>query len=86
MCGDLAAWLAGRLATLGSHRWPRQSTRLALFGLLSPPGGPCADKPLVHLFLDSGRLEFLDKGGDESGSVMSPVVAERGSRLHAPHD
>jgi hypothetical protein len=34
---------------------------MAFLRLLSSPVGTGPDKLLVHVFLDSGRMEFLDK-------------------------
>jgi hypothetical protein len=71
MCCHLAAWPSRRLEKMGLCYWARQPTRMALFRLLSSPVGPGPDKLLVHVFLDSGRVEFLDKA--ENGVKSMPI-------------
>ena len=58
---DLAAWPARRLAAMGLCCRANQSTGVAFFGLLPSSVGADPRKLLVHVFLGSRRLEFLDK-------------------------
>jgi hypothetical protein len=61
MCCDLAAWPARRLEKMGLCYWAGQPTSMAFFRLLSSPVGVGPGKLLVYVFMDSGRMEFLDK-------------------------
>jgi len=58
---DLATWPARRLEKMGLCCRAARPTRLAFFRLLSSPVGISAGELLVHLLMDSGSVEFLDK-------------------------
>jgi len=53
---NLAAWSTRRLEKMGLCCRSGNSNRMAFFKLLS--------SPLVHVFLNSGHVEFMDKAGD----------------------
>ena len=72
MCSDLATWPARRLEKMGLCYWARQPTRMAFLRLLSSPVGTDPDKLLVHIFLGSGRMEFL--GEAETGVKGNPIL------------
>ena len=75
MCCDLAAWPARRLEKMGLRYWSGQSTRMAFFRILSSPVGAGPDKLLVHVFLGSGRMEFLGEAGNGMNATQSRWVS-----------
>jgi len=79
MCCDLAAWPARRLEKMGLCYWAGQPTSMAFFRLLSSPVGAGPGKLLVHVFLGSGRMEFLGKaqnGLDAARAGDKPGLSE----------
>ncbi len=74
---DLAAWPARRPEKTGLCRRADQSIGLAFLRPPSSPVGADPDKLLVHVFLDSRRVEFLDNAQNE-------VKENPATEWHAP--